>query len=123
MPFVRSMIWSGTTKSRGLICSCRLPTALKAMIVRTPIVRSAAMFARFGTSCGASSWCRPWRERKAIGIGLPVVGDGCWSTAIGDEGVPHGVVGLRLATCVKSARELRPVPPITPIVMGSGGSV
>ena len=44
-------------------------------MVRTPMCRSAAMFARFFTSWGASSWDRPWRERKATGIGLPVVGD------------------------------------------------
>ena len=61
----------------------------------------------------------PWRDRKAIGIGLPVDGDGWWRTDIGAEGDPHGVVGLMLATWVKSAREARPVPPMTAMWMGS----
>jgi hypothetical protein len=59
------------------------------------------MLALAGTSCGAISWCSPWRERKATAIGLPVEGDGWWRIEIGDEGVPHGVVGLRVATWVK----------------------
>lgn len=33
-----------------------------------------------------------------MGIGLPVEGEGWWRTEIGEEGVPHGVVGLRVAT-------------------------
>lgn len=54
-----------------------------------------------------------------MGMGLPDVGEGCWRTAIGEEGEPQGVVGLRLATCVKPASELRPVPPITAMWIGS----
>ena len=54
-----------------------------------------------------------------MGIGLPVDGDGWWRTVIGAEGRPHGVVGLMLATCVKSARDARPVPPMTAIRIGS----
>ena len=68
------------------------------MIVRTPMLRSAAMLARLGTSWGASSWWRPCREINAIGKGLPVDGDGWWRIDIGEEGVPHGVVGVRVAT-------------------------
>ena len=83
------------------------------MIVRTPRERSAAMLAREGTSWGASSWWRPWRERKAIGIGLPVVGEGWCRTLMGEEGVPQGVDMFRFATWVKSARDWRPVPPMT----------
>ena len=48
MPFVRSMTWSGTTKSMGLMCSCSEPTAEKAMTQRTPRLRRAAMLARLG---------------------------------------------------------------------------
>ena len=49
-PLVRSMIWSGRRKSRGRMYSWREPTAEKAMIVRTPRERKAAMLAREGTS-------------------------------------------------------------------------
>ena len=63
----------------------------------------------------------PCRERKAIGIGFPVDGDGDgWCKMLtGAEGLPHGVVGLMVATCVKSASEARPVPPITAMWTGS----
>lgn len=89
------------------------------MIVLTPIRLNAAMFARFGTSCGASSWWTPCLDKKAIGMDLPVEGDGWCSTAIGEDGAPQGVEGLILATCVKSAREARPVPPMTAMCIGS----
>lgn len=56
-----------------------------------------------------------------MGIGLPVEGEGWCRTAIGEDGLPHGVVGVRLATWVKWGRDCRPVPPITAMVMGSGG--
>ena len=118
MPLVRSMIWSGMTKSRGLMASCREPTALKAMMVRTPRLRRAAMLARAGTSWGAISWCRPWRDRKATGMGLPSAEEWC-RTVMGEEGVPHGVVGLSEATGVKPGRDCRPVPPITAMGMGA----
>lgn len=71
------------------------------MIVRTPSFRKAAMLAREGTSCGAYSWCTPWRGRKAIGIGLPVDGDGWWRIDMGPEGLPHGVSKSIVATCSK----------------------
>ena len=48
-----------------------------------------------------------------MGIGLPVVGEGCWRIEIGEEGAPQGVVGVRFATCVKLGRVERPVPPMT----------
>lgn len=105
MPFVRSMIWSGRTKSRGLMASWREPTAEKAITVRTPMWRRAAMLAREGTSWGAISWWRPWREMKAMGMGLPVDGEGWWRIVIGEEGLPQGVWRLRVATCVKPARD------------------
>ena len=54
-----------------------------------------------------------------MGMGLPVEGDGWWRTEIGADGEPQGVSTLTLATCVKSAREARPVPPMTAIRMGS----
>ena len=42
---------------------------------------------------------------KAIGNGSPVEGDGWCRIDIGEEGVPQGVVGVRVATWVKSARD------------------
>lgn len=39
-----------------------------------------------------------------MGIGLPVDGDGWCRTDMGAEGVPQGVVGLIVATCVKCGR-------------------
>lgn len=77
------------------------------------------MLAREGTSCGASSWWRPWRERKATGVGWPVVGEGWCRMEMGEEGAPQGVVGWRVATGVKFARAWRPVPPMTAIRTGS----
>lgn len=56
-----------------------------------------------------------------MGIGKPVWGEGWWRTPIGEEGVPQGVVGVRLATWVKLGRDWRPVPPITAIEIGSDG--
>lgn len=38
---------------------------------------------------------------------------------MGDDGAPHGVSGLRVATCVKSANDWRPVPPMTAMPTGS----
>lgn len=54
-----------------------------------------------------------------MGMGLPVEGEGWWRTLMGAEGLPQGVVGETLATWVKSARDWRPVPPMTAIWMGS----
>jgi hypothetical protein len=70
------------------------------------------MLARFGTSCGASEWCVPWRERKAMGTEL-------WERMVmGEEGVPQGVEGVREATGVKPSRCWRPVPPMTAMWTG-----
>lgn len=57
---------------------------------------------------------------KATAIGLPVEGEGWCRIEIGDEGVPHGVEGLRDATCVKCGSDCNPVPPMTAIETGSG---
>lgn len=91
------------------------------MIERTPSDRSAAMFARAGISCGAYSWCRPWRETKAIGTGFASdEDDGVWCRIeIGEEGFPHGVEMFSSATGVKPGRLDRPVPPMTAIRTGS----
>lgn len=100
---------------------------------RTPSLRSAAMLAREGTSCGAYSWERPWRERKATLRGGEEE-DGCaeevlvergfvgavrgWERMVmGLEGEPQGVwsagwVSGRVAIGVKEGSEVRPVPPI-----------
>lgn len=118
-PFVRSMTWSGTTKSRGLISSRKLPTAEKAMMVRTPIERRAATLARAGTSCGASWWCRPCRLRKATATTLPLCAHWWCRMVIGEEGLPHGVEMDKEATWVKPGSSRRPVPPMTAIRTGS----
>lgn len=110
------MIWSGTTKSLGGMCSRREPTAEKAMMERTPRWRSAAMLAGLGTSEGEISWCVPWREREAMGV----LECGEVRTVMGEEGAPQGVVGVRMATGVKErwVREEMPVPPMTAMGMG-----
>lgn len=113
---VRSKTWSGTRKSLGLTSSLKLPTALKATTHLTPNFLSAAILALDGTSCGASSWCRPCLERKATLRGVPE-GLGCERMVMGDEGEPHGVqsvgcVSGRLATGSKCGRWERPVPPM-----------
>ena len=77
------------------------------------------MLARLGTSWGASSWCRPWREMKAMGIGLGREEEGWWRTEMGEEGAPQGVSSLRVATWEKPPMDWRPVPPITAMWMGS----
>jgi hypothetical protein len=59
------MICEGITKSPGAISSRRDPTALKAMIVFTPIEDSAAMLARAGTAEGLMEWATPCLARKA----------------------------------------------------------
>lgn len=74
------------------------------------------MLAREGTSCGASWWWRPWRERKATGMDSRLLskfelelgdpyGRGCWRIEIGDDGAPHGVFTVRVAAWVKSGRD------------------
>ena len=50
---------------------------------------------------------------KAMGIGFPVVGDGCSKMLMWEEGVPQGVVGVRVAAWWKLGSVERPVPPIT----------
>lgn len=79
------------------------------------------MLAREGISWGAMAWWVPWRERKAMGIGLPVDGDGWWRTVMGEEVAPQGVSTLRFATGVKEGRLWRPVPPMTAMGIGSWG--
>lgn len=116
MPLVRSMIWSGMTKSMGLMSSRRDPTAEKAMMLRTPMERRAAMLARAGTSCGANWWWMPWRARKATGTPL------CRAMRMGDDGKPHGVSGLTVAMGSKPGIRLRPVPPITAMWTGSASA-
>ena len=61
---VRSINWSGTTMSRGVSSSRRLPTAVTEMTQRTPSERSAQIFARWLISCGSTRWPTPWRGRK-----------------------------------------------------------
>lgn len=90
-------------------------------MVRTPMLLSAAMLARFLTSWGASSWCRPWRERKAMGMGLPVEGEGWCRMEIGDDGSPHGVSTLSVAARVKPGSDWMPVPPMTAMWTGAAG--
>lgn len=85
MPFVLSIIWSGMTKSPGLISSRREPTAEKANIVDTPRDLRAAIFALEGTLEGAMEWLIPCRAMKAI-----CWPDGSAAMDIGDEGYPHG---------------------------------
>lgn len=68
IPLVRSMIWSGMTKSPGLISSRRLPTALNATTARTPICLRAAMLARAGTALGLMLCSLPWRARNAMRV-------------------------------------------------------
>jgi hypothetical protein len=51
-------------------------------------------------------------------MGAPVVGEGCWRMEMGEDGVPQGVLGVSVATCVKPGRDWRPVPPMT--AMGTG---
>lgn len=95
------------TKSLGRISSLKLPTAEKAIIVRTPILLSAAMFAREGTSEGVYSWWRPWREMKATGAP-----DGVSRIITGEDGEPQGVVIFKEATDLKPSRREMPVPPM-----------
>lgn len=56
---------------------------------------------------------------NAIGMGLPVEGDGCCRMEMGDDGLPHGVSTSRVAARVKPGREEMPVPPMTAIWTGA----
>ena len=123
-PLVRSITWSGTTKSLGLISSLRLPTALNAIMLRTPIFRNAAIFARELTSCGANSCFRPCRLRNATVRGF-CPGLGWDNIVIGLDGAPQGVcsdewVSGSCATGSNAARLSRPVPPIIAIFTDPG---
>lgn len=73
------------TKSPGRISSRRLPTAEKAMIVCTPRLFRAAMFALEGIWEGEWWWFFPCREMKAI-----CAPEGREVIDIGEEGKPHG---------------------------------
>lgn len=55
-----------------------------------------------------------------MGIGLPVVGEGCCRIEMGEEGAPHGVSTWRVAASVKPGRLEMPVPPITAMWTGAG---
>lgn len=44
-----------------------------------------------------------------------------WWMWIGEAGGPHGVVGCRVAACVRFGRAWRPVPPIIAMRTGSVG--
>ena len=81
IPFVRSMIWFGNTKSPGAISSLREPTAENAMMERTPMALREAMLAREGTLVGEWEWEEPCRGKKAI-----LAPDGREDTVIGAEG-------------------------------------
>ena len=109
-------------------------------MTRTPSLRSAAMLAREGTSWGAYSWLRPWRERKAtfrgaedweeevgdwVESGLEGMVRGWERMEMGLEGGPQGVVRAgwvrgRWAIGVKCGRVVRPVPPIMAMGRGPG---
>jgi hypothetical protein len=62
----------------------------------------------------------PWRAMKAIGVGLPLVGEGCWRMETAEDGLPHGVSRSTEATLVKCGRFSIPVPPMTAMRTGSG---
>ena len=89
MPFVRSMIWDGTTMSPGRTSSRSEPTAEKATMAWQPRCLSAAMLARAGTCEGVIEWCRPCRAMKAIEMGLPP-GTGRAAIVMGEEVDPQG---------------------------------
>ena len=61
------------------------PTALGAMICRTPTDRSAHMLARKGILCGGNRWSRPCRGRNATR--LPPISP----ITSGSLGGPYGV--------------------------------
>ena len=55
-----------------------------------------------------------------MGIALPPSGLGCSRMVMGEAGLPQGVSMCRFALGVKPGMDSRPVPPMTPIRMGSG---
>jgi len=50
------------------------------------------MLARELTSCGANSWCRPWRDRKAMLSGVEEDGRAWLRIVMGEDGWPQGVL-------------------------------
>lgn len=56
---------------------------------------------------------------KAMGTGWWDCGEGWCRTEMGEEGLPQGVVGSRVATWEKPGRCCRPVPPMTAMGIGS----
>ena len=58
-----------------------------------------------------------------MGMGFPDEGDVWCRIEMGEEGIPQGVDGLRVATWVKSGRVCRPVPPITAMRMVPGSKL
>jgi len=87
IPLVRSIIWDGKIKSRGLISSRREPTAEKAMIASTPMDFKAAILALAGTSDGFKWWPVPWRARKPTWLPAAVS-----QITILALGLPHGYI-------------------------------
>lgn len=55
-----------------------------------------------------------------MGTTLPVSEQVWCRIVIGDDGLPHGVVMSRDATCLKSGSSRRPVPPMIAMRTGSG---
>jgi hypothetical protein len=55
-----------------------------------------------------------------MGMGCPVVGEGCVRMLMGEDGVPQGVLGCSVRMGVKPGRDCRPVPPMTAIETGAG---
>jgi hypothetical protein len=60
---------------------------------------------------------------NAIGIGLPVVGDGWCRMEIGEDGDPQGVCTFRVAASENPGSDWIPVPPITAMWTGSMDSM
>ena len=94
-------------------------------MLRTPILRSAAMFARELTSCGANSWLRPCRLRNATLRGLLLPGRVWDRIVMGLDGAPHGVwsdgcVNGSSAIGTNDGRLSRPVPPMMAMLTGPG---
>mmetsp|Transcript_394 Transcript_394/g.452 ORF Transcript_394/g.452 Transcript_394/m.452 type:complete len:208 (+) Transcript_394:521-1144(+) len=107
IPLVLSITCVGMTKSLGLISGCNDPTAEKATIALTPIFFKAAMLALDGTSVGNKSCFCPCLAKNATGNPPSVT-----EIVIGDDGYPHGVETVNLATGFKFGKSYNPVPPM-----------
>jgi hypothetical protein len=58
-----------------------------------------------------------------MGMGLPLVGEGCCRMLMGEEGLPHGVSTSRVAASSKPGSEEMPVPPMTAMWTGAVGEL